>query len=95
MLLSDVKKTLYITSYVPDEFKKLLNNWLDQSIQYVIKDGEVTQITSNIKKITYPDDSEQFPFKLVDEVNGTAFSILKKHNLQQDESSNEEYGLDI
>tara|TARA_R110002073_G_C9218362_1_gene559652 strand:+ start:150 stop:581 length:432 start_codon:yes stop_codon:yes gene_type:complete len=95
MLLADVKKTLYIASHVPDEFKELLNNWLDQSIQYFIKDGEFIQITPNIKKITYPDDSEQIPFKLVDEVNGTAFSILKKYNLQQDESSDEEYGLDI
>ena len=94
-------KVLLAASYVPERVKDgEINQWLDKSVEHVVKDGELVIISSDPKtksiQITYPEDSESTPFKLVDMINGPAFSILKKAGLQEDESSSEEdYGIEI
>ncbi len=95
-------KVLLAASYVPDRVTDgELDQWLDKSVEHVVKDGELVEVLGDDRsyrsiQITYPEDSESTPFKLVDMINGPAFSILKKAGLQEDESSSEEdYGFEI
>ena len=70
---------------------------------FLTKTVEATGIASentfthdrHVVEISYPPESEQYAFKTVDVLNGSAFSLLKKTGLYQEESSEEEYGTDF
>lgn len=91
MLLAELtkEKTLLAATYIPQRVNDQLQNWLIDSTKFVINDGTVVN-DGDIMQIVYPNESESIPFKLVDVVNGTAFSILKKTGLQQEDESSEE-----
>ncbi len=98
MISADVGRTLFIGTHIPFVHKQTLENWLTNSIisiqEGVLFSNQRSETTS-VYSLTYVETSEKYPFKLVDEVNGTAYNILKKLGLQEDESESEEYGLDI
>ena len=91
-------KVLWVGANVPERVAEQLEGWMDDSTKHIVADGKITEHldenTYSIVSIEYPTTSESIPFKLVDVVNGTAFSILKKRGIQEDESSSEEYGFD-
>ena len=89
MLLAEVGKTLFAAAYVPPRAEEKLVEWLDDSVENVINDGVVASY-KNVAEITYPEGSESSPFKLIDVINGTAFSILRKQGLEQEDVSSEE-----
>lgn len=93
MLLAEVGKTLFVSAHIPSSAEEKLTEWLADSVENVINDGIVTEHTfgdTYILEITYPEGSESSPFKLIDVVNGTAFSILRKLGLEQEDVSSEE-----
>jgi hypothetical protein len=105
MLVSDApvtkkqtSKLLWVAAYVPERVHEELMGWINDSTNSIICDGEVAlrEISprSTVIEIVYPDGSECVPFKLVDVINGTAFSILRKKGLIEEESSEEEMGFD-
>jgi hypothetical protein len=98
IISGDTKDNKLISaSYVPIRYSDY-QNILEQTISKSgIPSSQVYSTFSNgkIVEISYPPDSEQYAFKNVDLINGTAFSILKKAGIYQEESSEEEYGTDF
>ncbi len=89
MLQAEIGRTLLVVAYIPPRAEEKLVNWLENSIQNVVNDGVVVK-HENVTEINYPEGSESSPFKLIDVVNGTAFSILRKQGLEQEDVSSEE-----
>ena len=86
---------MYVATYIPERAQGELDGWLEKSIEYVIRDGDlvthVDEPESKIVEITYPAKTESVSSKLVDTVNGSAFGVLKKVGLyQEDEESSDE-----
>ena len=93
MLLADVGRTLFATVYIPPRAEEKLDDWLDRCVQNVINDGIMTQHIFGdtfVVEITYPEGGESYPFKLIDVINGMAFSILRKLGFEQEDVSSEE-----
>lgn len=93
MLLAEVGRMLFATVHVPPRAGEQLDEWLTNCVANVINDGIVTEHIfgeTYIIEITYPEGSESSPFKLIDVINGTAFSILRKLGFEQDDVSSEE-----
>jgi hypothetical protein len=87
--------TLIAASAVPP--KTPLYDFLPNAIvsvtggQQLLMDETVPNLA--VIEITYPEDSEQYAFKNVDIVNGTAFGILKKAGLYVEEEDSSECEL--
>ena len=98
MVSSDTKDNkLIAASYVPPQFSDY-QNLLEQTVMQCGIPSTQSYSTfpgGRLVEVSYPPDSEQYAFKNVDVVNGTAFSILKKAGIYQEESSEEEYGTDF
>jgi hypothetical protein len=87
-------KIMFVASYIPEEFQDKLVDWRTRSIEHAINDGVIVEHIVNdltILQVTYPEESEFFPWKLIDVVNGTASSILKKAEICLEDSSSEEH----
>jgi hypothetical protein len=95
---ANMPKMMYVGVSIPEHAEQL-SDWLSNSIANASIGGTITNMVNKtgmeIISITYPENSECFPFKYVDEVNGVAFSILKKLGMQKEESDEEEYGVDL
>jgi len=87
--------TLLAASAFPDG--KQLNNFLADSIASVIEGEPIftdgTTPACRVVEIVYPAESEQYAFKNVDTVNGTAFSLLKKAGLYEEPEDSSECEL--
>jgi len=78
--------TMLVASAFP--VGKQLVNFLADSIKFVVE-GNPTYTDGStpgcrVVEIVYGSESEQYAFKNVDTVNGTAFSILKKEGLYKE-----------
>jgi len=100
-------RSLYVATITPDDSEVIGIDWLqdslkcgagndieDEKTQTFSKKGDDVTFEIDAIGLTYKPNSEQFPFKLVDQVSSTGRSHLKKRGVYQEEDEEYEFGFD-
>lgn len=100
MLGATVDRNLYLATIAPADKGNNADPWMQGSVTSLLSDNTVQTVSSTIspyialRNLAFSAESEQSPFKAIDQVFSLGSMWLKRNGLVEEEEEEHEYGFD-